>query len=550
MSKSSLGQKSLGLTTCLMISTCLILSFTQSLDEDRSAAVSLADMRERGWTGEMFAQGTQGSGDEMQSAPSSQPIHQALAMASASSSRSLPSSGQFSKGTYIQISEQSDDEPMLRTSKPYHVARYSDLEESFSVNHDGKGDRRRRWNWEPYKVSHGRREIALNWSGSVWHMASPTAEESNDALPKLVFAPADDLTMVMADARQFLKSESDASGTDMMFAQNDAASPAPADVDHIVTGSTALAYAPTSDSTDAPFEAILTEQRKGAISEENQVTVLDAIDDFNSDDETATSPAVASIAPINALPRVRVPYRGQSIEIAKTDKVSKPLDISPIVAEVEPQVASLNKEEDKDIPLTMAKSQERRAELRLAKLGDEDTEEKTKKKSRWASWFDFSSKKAKIDAKGEHAWVKNKVPKSSFTKKQKTCLANAIYFESRSEPEEGQIAVGQVVMNRVKNPAYPDTICGVVYQNQQMRNACQFSFACDGIPDRVRSKKAWNLAQKLADEVINEEVWIKAVGSSTHYHATYVHPKWANTMQKRKKIGLHIFYNTYGGGWS
>ncbi|SFO10089.1 Cell wall hydrolase CwlJ, involved in spore germination [Cohaesibacter marisflavi] len=551
MSKSLLGQKSLGLTTCLMISTGLVLSFTQSLDEDRSAAVSLADLREQGWTGEIFTQTTTPEQAVARLKASTQPTIPPVPKA-------LSAARQFNKGTYIQMSEPSGKDKLLKTRETYQIAKYSDLEETFNVNNDGKGDRRRRWSFEPFKVSHGRRDIAMNWSGSVWHMASPMAEESNDALPKLVFAPADDLRLVMADAHQFLKTETITTGPAIMVAQNGVADPAMQDTDPMVTGSTAMAYAPTGDSTEAPFEAILTEQRKGAISEDNQVTVLDAIDDLNSvdeneaaEEETTQAPVLASIAPINALPRVRVPFSGSSDDSSQNAKVSKPLDISPIVAEAEKreqQVADSKDEED--IPPTLALSRERHAELKLARLADDDKEEKTKKKSRWASWFNFSSKKAKIDARGEHAWVTNKLPKSSYTKKQKTCLANAIYFESRSEPEDGQIAVGQVVLNRVKNPAYPNSICGVVYQNQHKRNACQFSFACDGIPDRVRSKKAWELAQKLADEVVNEEVWLKSVGSSTHYHATYVHPKWARTMKKRKKIGLHIFYKTYGGGWS
>ena len=547
MSKSLLGQKSLGLTACLMISTGLVLSFTQSLDEDRSAAVSLADLREQGWTGEIFTQ------------TATPQIHLASTQSSVPPvPKALTSAGQFNKGTYIQMSEPSGKDKFDRTHESYQIAKYSDLEETFSINGEGKGDRRRRWAFEPFKVSHGRRDIAMNWSGSVWYMNSPMAEEDNDALPKLVFAPAEDLRLVMADARQFLKTETFTTGPAMMVAQNGAATPSIQGVDPTVTGSTAMAYAPTGDGTQAPFEAILTEQRKGEISEDNQITVLDAVDDFNGTDEAETSedattpaPMLASIAPIDALPRVRAPFAGAPDDASKTAKVSKPLDISPIVADAEKHAQQVAEEQDEgDIPPTLALSRERRAELKLAKLADDDKEEKTKKKSRWASWFSFSSKKAKIDARGEHAWVKNKLPKSSYTKKQKTCLANAIYFESRSEPEDGQIAVGQVVMNRVKNPAYPNSICGVVYQNQHKRNACQFSFACDGIPDRVRSKKAWNLAWKLADEVVNEEVWLKSVGSSTHYHATYVHPKWARTMKKRKKIGLHIFYKTYGGGWS
>ena len=112
------------------------------------------------------------------------------------------------------------------------------------------------------------------------------------------------------------------------------------------------------------------------------------------------------------------------------------------------------------------------------------------------------------------------------------------------------MAVAQVVLNRVKNPAYPDSICGVVYQNRHKRNRCQFSFACDGIKDRISSPTAWATAQKLARDVADGKRYSKMVDASTHYHATYVNPRWAKSMAKRGKVGLHIFYKTYAGGWN
>ena len=87
--------------------------------------------------------------------------------------------------------------------------------------------------------------------------------------------------------------------------------------------------------------------------------------------------------------------------------------------------------------------------------------------------------------KGDHWWLQNPLPAAVFSKAEQTCLANGIYFEARSEPLRGQAAVAQVILNRVRNPAYPDSICGVVYQNDDWFNRCQFSFACDGIKDRV-----------------------------------------------------------------
>ena len=153
-------------------------------------------------------------------------------------------------------------------------------------------------------------------------------------------------------------------------------------------------------------------------------------------------------------------------------------------------------------------------------------------------------------APGQHPWVQNALPASVDQAKQQKCLAEAIYFEARSESEAGQAAVAQVVLNRVRNPAYPDTICEVVYQNKRMRGACQFSFACDGIADRVRSNRAWRTAQRIAGEVTDGKIWVADVGDSTHYYAYYVRPGWAKRMIKVDRIGAHLFYRTKNGGWS
>ncbi len=152
--------------------------------------------------------------------------------------------------------------------------------------------------------------------------------------------------------------------------------------------------------------------------------------------------------------------------------------------------------------------------------------------------------------KGDHAWAAEALPKNSFSERQQNCLARGIYFEARGEPVRGQAAVAQVILNRVKNPHYPNTICGVVYQNKHWRNRCQFSFACDRIRDNVRNQRLWDIAKHVAGETTAGRIWLPNVGSSTHYHATYVRPRWARSMKRVGKIGLHIFYRTYGGGWS
>ena len=157
---------------------------------------------------------------------------------------------------------------------------------------------------------------------------------------------------------------------------------------------------------------------------------------------------------------------------------------------------------------------------------------------------------ASIDA--SHAWVNAALSANVRSSSEVKCLATAIYFEARSEPESGRIAVAQVVLNRVKNPAYPNTICGVVYQNKDKRNRCQFSFACDGIRDRITEQRVWEDAQRLARRILNDDrtLYLASVGAATHYHATYVKPRWARSMTKMQKIGRHIFYMTRNGGWS
>lgn len=150
----------------------------------------------------------------------------------------------------------------------------------------------------------------------------------------------------------------------------------------------------------------------------------------------------------------------------------------------------------------------------------------------------------------DHWWAKNKIPRAAFSRREQRCLAAAVYFEARGEPVAGQAAVAQVVLNRVKAPAYPSTICGVVYQNKKWRNRCQFSFACDGIRDKVTDKKSYATAAKVAKSVTRGKSWSRVVGSSTHYHATYVNPRWAKKMKRLTKIGRHIFYQTHKGGWS
>jgi hypothetical protein len=126
--------------------------------------------------------------------------------------------------------------------------------------------------------------------------------------------------------------------------------------------------------------------------------------------------------------------------------------------------------------------------------------------------------------------------------KAEKCLANAVYFESRGEAVRGQIAVAQVVLNRAFSGYYPDDVCGVVYQNAHRHLACQFTFACDGIPDVITEADAWERAQRVAKASLDGRVWLPEIGKATHYHAYWVHPWWVRTMRKLSRIGVHTFY--------
>ncbi len=152
--------------------------------------------------------------------------------------------------------------------------------------------------------------------------------------------------------------------------------------------------------------------------------------------------------------------------------------------------------------------------------------------------------------RGDHKWAAKPLPKRAYAAAERRCLAAGIYFEARGESVKGQQAVAQVILNRVRNPAYPNSICAVVYQNKYWRNRCQFSFACDGIRDRIKAKKHWTVAKKIANDAVAGRFWLKSVGSASHYHADYVWPRWRRKMTKMTKIGRHIFYRTRGGGWS
>ncbi len=136
---------------------------------------------------------------------------------------------------------------------------------------------------------------------------------------------------------------------------------------------------------------------------------------------------------------------------------------------------------------------------------------------------------------------------AEYTKAER-CLANAIYFEARSEPVRGQMAVAQVVLNRVFSGVYPDDVCSVVYQNAHRRLACQFTFACDGKSKAIADRGSWGRSMRIARQTLDGQIYLPEVGKSTHYHATYVSPTWARTMHRLVRHGVHNFYRPYAWG--
>ena len=126
------------------------------------------------------------------------------------------------------------------------------------------------------------------------------------------------------------------------------------------------------------------------------------------------------------------------------------------------------------------------------------------------------------------------------------CLAQAIYYEAGRESEDGQRAVAQVVLNRVRHPAWPDSVCGVVYQGpMRPGGGCQFTFTCDGSLINRPSGEAWVRARSLAAEALAGYVH-RRVGLATHYHANYVFPSWAPRLRTTAVIGAHLFYRLPG----
>jgi spore germination cell wall hydrolase CwlJ-like protein len=131
--------------------------------------------------------------------------------------------------------------------------------------------------------------------------------------------------------------------------------------------------------------------------------------------------------------------------------------------------------------------------------------------------------------------------------RERLCLAEAVYYEARAEGWRGMVAVGVVIQNRVEDARYPSDICGVVrqglYRNgNPVKHQCQFSYYCDGKPERPAEQDAWTMAQDIATLLTTTSVVVAGIEDATHYHAAWVQPSWSTRLEKRQQIGGHIFY--------
>lgn len=130
---------------------------------------------------------------------------------------------------------------------------------------------------------------------------------------------------------------------------------------------------------------------------------------------------------------------------------------------------------------------------------------------------------------------------TSFSEGSLRCLTQAIYYEARSQSADGQRAVAQVVLNRTRDPSYPNSVCGVVFQGSERITGCQFSFTCDGSMNAGIDPYSWDRAQQVAMSALSGSVY-RPVGLATHYHTTAIYPYWAPSLVQQTVIGAHVFY--------
>lgn len=229
-----------------------------------------------------------------------------------------------------------------------------------------------------------------------------------------------------------------------------------------------------------------------------------------------------------------------------------------------PMIAGFNANQQDD-------EQFRDRSIQLAEIREDDVEVSTALTDKsallshdWLRFVEYSLERDPASALSQYAafdrdkaaigsLITLEVPKRTDAEemlRQKECLATAVYYEARSEKLAGQLGVAEVIVNRVNDHRYPNSICDVVYQGATRTTGCQFTFTCDGAMDKQPRGAKWDKAQSVAAHVmmdLNE----RKTGGATHYHATYVNPVWNSGLIKTSHIGLHIFYRfPRGGEWS
>ena len=138
-----------------------------------------------------------------------------------------------------------------------------------------------------------------------------------------------------------------------------------------------------------------------------------------------------------------------------------------------------------------------------------------------------------------------RLPNALDASRDLECLTQAAYYEARGEGRDGMQAVAQVVLNRARHPAFPNSVCGVVFQGAGLRTGCQFSFTCNGSMRARVNPTAWNRARDVASKALSGTVYA-AVGNATHFHTTGVSPSWRNSLVRVSQVGSHLFYR-FGG---
>ena len=136
----------------------------------------------------------------------------------------------------------------------------------------------------------------------------------------------------------------------------------------------------------------------------------------------------------------------------------------------------------------------------------------------------------------------HEIPNRVYHQGEHQCMALNIYFEARGSSIADQAAVADVVLNRVLDSRYPDTVCEVITQGGTARNKCQFSWFCDGKSDQPKDMVSWKQSELIAYQIMYFNRFRGITEGSTHYHATYVNPKWSSSLIQTGRIGEHIFY--------